>query len=292
MTVRAYDPALGRFISHDPLGRLAALGLDTQPYVYAGNNPVNWTDPSGMLIMGSNGERAIITASGKPLIISKGRSCWEDLSCGNSSGSGSGSGSGGGGKSPKTTIKPKAYQPTPEDYGNAENAALMAGLKFAGWAALVAALIGGVAYASGLVAATSIPEWLTGFLDGLAIAQDAFAAQLTQLAWLLGTLQLESDFLSAAFLTVSGENTEWWTRGHLEDFFGVINTVISTAEAVAEAIGGVIATISNLPFIGILGGLAGWPIIAASTLTLAFNAQIYQATSDRAHNDIYSYLHL
>jgi RHS repeat-associated protein len=53
MTVRAYDPALGRFLSHDPLGRLAALGLDTQPYVYAGNNPVNWTDPSGMLFIGS-----------------------------------------------------------------------------------------------------------------------------------------------------------------------------------------------------------------------------------------------
>jgi len=53
MRVRAYDPALGRFLSHDPLGRLAALGLDTQPYVYAGNNPVNWTDPSGMLFIGS-----------------------------------------------------------------------------------------------------------------------------------------------------------------------------------------------------------------------------------------------
>jgi hypothetical protein len=67
MTVRAYDPALGRFISHDPLGRLAALGLDTQPYVYAGNNPVNWTDPSGMLFIsgtGSDGQVAIPTPSG------------------------------------------------------------------------------------------------------------------------------------------------------------------------------------------------------------------------------------
>jgi RHS repeat-associated protein len=55
MTVRAYDPALGRFLSHDPLGRLAALGLDTQPYVYAGNNPVNNTDPSGMLFISGPG---------------------------------------------------------------------------------------------------------------------------------------------------------------------------------------------------------------------------------------------
>ena len=50
MSVRAYDPTLGRFLSHDPLGRLAALGLDTQPYVYANNNPVNKTDPSGLFV--------------------------------------------------------------------------------------------------------------------------------------------------------------------------------------------------------------------------------------------------
>jgi RHS repeat-associated protein len=49
MSVRAYDPTLGRFLSHDPLGRLAALGFDIQPYVYVGNNPVNRRDPSGML---------------------------------------------------------------------------------------------------------------------------------------------------------------------------------------------------------------------------------------------------
>ncbi len=54
MSVRAYDPTLGRFISHDPLGRLAAMGLDTQPYVYAGNNPVNNTDPSGMFCACNN----------------------------------------------------------------------------------------------------------------------------------------------------------------------------------------------------------------------------------------------
>jgi RHS repeat-associated protein len=53
MSVRAYDPTLGRFISHDPLGRLAAEGQDTQPYVYVGNNPINQTDPSGMLIIGA-----------------------------------------------------------------------------------------------------------------------------------------------------------------------------------------------------------------------------------------------
>ncbi len=49
MRVRAYDPALGRFISHDPLGRLASMGLDVQPYIYVFNNPVNRTDPSGLI---------------------------------------------------------------------------------------------------------------------------------------------------------------------------------------------------------------------------------------------------
>jgi RHS repeat-associated protein len=49
LSVRAYDPTLGRFLSHDPLGRLAAWGVDFQPYVYASNNPVVNTDPSGMV---------------------------------------------------------------------------------------------------------------------------------------------------------------------------------------------------------------------------------------------------
>ncbi len=55
MRVRAYDPTLGRFISHDPLGRLAVQGLDMQPYVYAANNPVNYTDPTGLYISGGPG---------------------------------------------------------------------------------------------------------------------------------------------------------------------------------------------------------------------------------------------
>jgi RHS repeat-associated protein len=64
MSVRAYDPALGRFLSHDPLGRLAALGLDLQPYVYALNNPTNHTDPLGMYIADGNGNTAVRRSDG------------------------------------------------------------------------------------------------------------------------------------------------------------------------------------------------------------------------------------
>ncbi len=45
MGVRAYDPGLGRFISADPLRYNSGLNL----YSYAGNNPIRWWDPSGMI---------------------------------------------------------------------------------------------------------------------------------------------------------------------------------------------------------------------------------------------------
>ena len=40
---RYYDPATGQFLSVDPL-----VAATEQPYSYAGNNPVNVTDPSGL----------------------------------------------------------------------------------------------------------------------------------------------------------------------------------------------------------------------------------------------------
>ncbi|MFN2375668.1 MAG: RHS repeat-associated core domain-containing protein, partial [Candidatus Binatia bacterium] len=45
---RYYDPASGRFLSEDPIG---FSGGDANLYRYAGNNPVNWTDPSGQTLV-------------------------------------------------------------------------------------------------------------------------------------------------------------------------------------------------------------------------------------------------
>lgn len=46
LSVRAYDPTLGRFLQRDPLGR-APLFFAEQPCSYAGNNPLANVDPSG-----------------------------------------------------------------------------------------------------------------------------------------------------------------------------------------------------------------------------------------------------
>jgi RHS repeat-associated protein len=49
MRARTYDPATGQFLSVDPLKALTGA-----PYSYAGDNPVNYSDPSG-LIFGISG---------------------------------------------------------------------------------------------------------------------------------------------------------------------------------------------------------------------------------------------
>ncbi len=48
LRARYYDPALGRFWSEDPWGGSAASPQTLNPYPYAGSNPANATDPSGL----------------------------------------------------------------------------------------------------------------------------------------------------------------------------------------------------------------------------------------------------
>jgi uncharacterized protein RhaS with RHS repeats len=50
---RYYDPTSGQFISVDP--DVASTG---EPYAFAGSDPVNSSDPSGLILVGSNEESA------------------------------------------------------------------------------------------------------------------------------------------------------------------------------------------------------------------------------------------
>ena len=71
MSVRAYDPSTGRFISRDPLGRAPALGLATQPYVYADNNPLKNVDPSGQLLFAPDGGGGMAPSSQPTAVVTQ-----------------------------------------------------------------------------------------------------------------------------------------------------------------------------------------------------------------------------
>ncbi|MFL4475199.1 RHS repeat-associated core domain-containing protein [Paeniglutamicibacter sp. MACA_103] len=45
---RAYDPSVRGFLSTDPLAPVLGAGWDGNPYAYAGNNPLNAMDPTGL----------------------------------------------------------------------------------------------------------------------------------------------------------------------------------------------------------------------------------------------------
>ncbi|MBU3978759.1 RHS repeat-associated core domain-containing protein [Patescibacteria group bacterium] len=47
LRARYYDPATGRFISRDPVKGTLTNPQTQNPYAYAGNDPINNSDPSG-----------------------------------------------------------------------------------------------------------------------------------------------------------------------------------------------------------------------------------------------------
>jgi RHS repeat-associated protein len=47
LRARYYDPTTGRFISRDPIKGTLTNPITQNPYAYAGNNPINNSDPSG-----------------------------------------------------------------------------------------------------------------------------------------------------------------------------------------------------------------------------------------------------
>jgi len=52
LRARYYDPAIGRFISKDPIKGKLSNPLSQNPYQYAYNNPINLSDPSGEMVAG------------------------------------------------------------------------------------------------------------------------------------------------------------------------------------------------------------------------------------------------
>ncbi len=58
---RYYDPALGRFTQPDPSGQ------ETNPYLYAAGDPINFTDPAGLGFLNAVkrvGKKSMATAVG------------------------------------------------------------------------------------------------------------------------------------------------------------------------------------------------------------------------------------
>lgn len=52
MRARFYDPKIGRFVSRDPLAGKLKAPQTQNPYAYAINNPINMSDPTGLITFG------------------------------------------------------------------------------------------------------------------------------------------------------------------------------------------------------------------------------------------------
>ncbi|HEY7418997.1 MAG TPA: RHS repeat-associated core domain-containing protein, partial [Ktedonobacteraceae bacterium] len=252
MSVRAYDPTLGRFITHDPLGRLAKSGMDIQPYVYASNNPLINTDPSGMLISGGqgSGQTAIRTSSGRVIITSGGSIGAQIVGSGKKRGSAHliGSGikrTGGGGGHQPNAQGPTAATATNLD--GAKNAAQDASDDFTIMGAAVAGADLFILGLSFLLSVQGIEDFITEYGAPLGITVEWLSAQLRELAGMGAGLGIEIGLLAYLFGSRSTRPDSWWTTDNLLGFASEIHGIVNVAKSIFAGIsalaGGLSATI-------------------------------------------------
>ena len=65
MNGRVYDPAIGRFLSPDPIVADASFSQSWNAYSYALNSPLSYSDPSGMTLVGGC-PRSVCDAAVRP----------------------------------------------------------------------------------------------------------------------------------------------------------------------------------------------------------------------------------
>jgi RHS repeat-associated protein len=257
MSVRAYDPTLGRFLSHDPLGRLAALGLDTQPYVYAGNNPVNDTDPSGMLFISGLGTGRQIAPPRKTTPPAT------------PPGGGSG---GGGSKLCKIAANDCSNNTSPPQRGHPKIAQvglpeLKAAAKFAS-VAINRLMNGANLLAGGLMmvylaarggGTDGLPQWvkehvwnwLANLVNGLFIFAPiaifaSIGSALTAIGAKMLALGTEAAVVSSMFLFGSFDAVNWAQDSNVQGMFDFYSAVYGTINTLGHAIASVGSALSNV----------------------------------------------
>ncbi len=184
MSVRAYDPTLGRFISHDPLGRLAKLGLNMQPYVFVHNNPVKYTDPTGMLITCGQSCGSPSPTSGY---------CRTDNNCDTPVIKG---------LSSLLTPKQRKQQQAEQDqikHDRAKTISKNAATFFSHTSEILTLAAGGLGLIAAVLFSQSVAEGATVFGIPVAVLVAAAAWVATDLAFKLGSLALQANELAGIF---------------------------------------------------------------------------------------------
>jgi RHS repeat-associated protein len=237
MSVRAYDPTLGRFISHDPLGRLAAQGLDFQPYVYAANNPLNKTDPSGMWSLSRvmlDGEYAAPMAPIKPAPTGMNPTkptprCWIAEVCHN--GHRLPNPPGCSGKCPQiqTPIKPKTAHPD-----KAKDALIDGSIYFAAESSRISELsstldLVGIVVAGLGAIVTSFSFFTLGLTALIGVPLFAIGANIEAAGRVLDQVEEKASTMSSMLSNASNHSEAWFTDDNIYNLFHGPDGILSVA---------------------------------------------------------------